>query len=234
MLPRDSRAVRSIAPTSGSVIATRGVRNRLLRALLRDARAIATEGAEVMHGVPQGGVLYTSEMPTTVAYFPERAVIAITFLRDDGRKIETATVGHEGMVGLPLILGATTQVGSAVVQISGDIARIPIPLLVRALDEHPRWRAVVLAYSHVVLADLIQTQSCIRTHSAEQRVRAGYSPLAIGSVGTSFRLRWIGCTMPCASAPRERRRSSGTGTGTGLIRYHRRSVTMVEPPTLER
>jgi CRP-like cAMP-binding protein len=234
VLPRDSRDVRSIASTRGSVIPTVRVRNRLLRALVRYAGTVVTDSTEIMHRAPEGSVLYAPDMPAAAAYFPERAVVAIVCVDDDGRKIETATVGNEGMVGLPLVLGATTQAGCAVVQISGDIARVPLPLLMQALDAYPRWRDAVLAYAHAVIADLVRTQSCIRRHSAEQRCARWLLATRdrLGRNVVPVEPDWVCDTLRVARA-----RSTSIFRQwqcAGLIRYHRRRVTIVERKMLER
>jgi CRP-like cAMP-binding protein len=216
------------------VIARPGVRNRLLRALVRYAGTVVTESTEIMHRAPEGSVLYSPEMPAAAAYFPERAVVAIVCVDEDGRQVETATVGNEGMVGLPLVLGATTQAGCAVVQISGDIARVPLPLLVQALDAYPRWRDVVLAYAHAVITDLVRTQSCVRRHSAAQRCARWLLATRdrLGRNVVPVEPDWVYDTL---RVPRARSMSIfREWHGAGLIRYHRRRVTIIERKMLER
>lgn len=216
------------------MIATAGVRNRLLRALLRYAGTVVTENAEIIHGAPEGSVLYAPEMPTAAAYFPESAVVAMVCVDETGRKSETGTVGNEGMVGLPLVLGATTQTACAVVQISGDIARIPLPPLVEALDAYPRWRATVLAYAHAVIADLVRTQGCIRRHSAEQRCARWLLATRdrLGRDVVPVEPDWL-----CDALRIARARTTSIFRkwhAAGLIRYHRRRVRIVERKLLQR
>ena len=216
------------------MIATLGVRNRLLRALLRDAGTVVTGSAEIMHRAPEGSMLYAPETPAAAAYFPERAVVAIVCVDHDGRAIETATVGNEGVVGLPLVLGASTLAGGAVVQISGDIARIPLPLVVQALDAYPRWRDAVLAYAHAVIADLVRTQMCIRRHSTEQRCARWLLATQdrLGRDVVPVEPDWVHDALRVARA-----RSTSIFRqwhGAGFIRYHRRWVTIIKRKMLER
>jgi CRP-like cAMP-binding protein len=204
-----------------------------LRALLEDTGDPVAGGVEMFRPAPEGSVLYGPGAPMTAAYFPERAVVALVFIDHDGRKIEIATVGNEGMVGLPLVLGATDQIGCAVVQISGDMARIPAPLLARALDAHARLRDVFLAYAHAFIADLIRTQHCVRRHTVEQRCarwllathdRVGRDVVPVKADWLNDALR---VSRPGLTSVLRR------WDGAGLIRYDRRRVTIVERTALE-
>jgi hypothetical protein len=54
-------------------------------------------------------VLYEPNEPIEYAYFFNNAVASLLNLMQDGQTIEAATVGKEGMIGVPLLLG-TTQI----------------------------------------------------------------------------------------------------------------------------
>jgi hypothetical protein len=74
-------------------------KNHLLRALpddafkrlLPDLKTIKTTAKQVFHKHGQ---------PVVQVYFPNGGVISVTAVLADGTMIETATVGHEGMVGI--------------------------------------------------------------------------------------------------------------------------------------
>src|SRR4051794_35749341 len=53
-------------------------------------------------------IVYEPHGPISHAYFPIGAVISLVTYMEDGTGVEVATVGREGMVGLPVILGAET------------------------------------------------------------------------------------------------------------------------------
>src|SRR5262249_27620694 len=50
-------------------------------------------------------------------YFPLSAVYSLVASVDERAQVEVATIGHEGMVGLPLFLGASTSPHAAFCQI---------------------------------------------------------------------------------------------------------------------
>ena len=58
-------------------------------------------------------VVYEDRKPFEYAYFPIDCVISMVAVLDGapGSMIEVATVGHEGMVGLPIFLGAPLTPG---------------------------------------------------------------------------------------------------------------------------
>src|SRR5689334_3044760 len=100
--------------------------NRLLAALPADARerfASHLELVELGLRVP----LLEQGRPIDYVYFPIDAVGSLLSEFDVGRPIEVATVGHEGMVGLPVFLNAaSTSAYMAFIQVAGRVWRMPV------------------------------------------------------------------------------------------------------------
>ena len=69
-------------------------------------------------------VLYEARSPIDYAYFPNRGVVSALTVMEDGRAIEVATIGDEGMVGLPLLVGAKTTANRLIVQVPGEALRM--------------------------------------------------------------------------------------------------------------
>src|SRR6202162_1348665 len=69
-------------------------------------------------------VLYEARSPIDYAYFPNRGVVSALTVMEDGRAIEVATIGDEGMVGLPLLIGAKTTTNRMIVQVPGEALRM--------------------------------------------------------------------------------------------------------------
>ena len=65
-------------------------------------------------------VLYEARSPIDYAYFLNRGVVSALTVMEDGRAIEVATIGDEGMVGLPLLVGAKTATNRMIVQVPGE------------------------------------------------------------------------------------------------------------------
>src|ERR1700676_5341298 len=68
--------------------------------------------------------LYEARSPMDYAYFPNRGVVSALTVMEDGRAIEVATIGDEGMVGLPLLVGAKTTANRMIIQVSGEALRL--------------------------------------------------------------------------------------------------------------
>src|SRR5690349_10054024 len=64
-------------------------------------------------------VVYEPGKPIRKVYFPINGVISLVDIMDDGVTVEVATVGREGVVGLPVFLGAKTIPTKAFAQVAG-------------------------------------------------------------------------------------------------------------------
>src|SRR4051795_9508479 len=70
--------------------------------------------------------LYREDEPIEHVYFPITGVLSLISQMEDGRGVEVATIGNEGMVGLPVFLQATlTSAHRAFSQMPGHALRMP-------------------------------------------------------------------------------------------------------------
>src|SRR5215218_2809251 len=103
---------------------TDGRTNRLLAALPADVyerlRAAMTP-VELRHAQ----LVYELGEPITQVYFPLTALVSLMIVLEDGKQVEMAAVGREGMAGLPVALGSATDGHLAQVQIPGEGLRMP-------------------------------------------------------------------------------------------------------------
>ena len=83
----------------------------------------------------RGQILQRAGDPTRFAYFPTSGLVSLLALTADGPTLELASVGHEGLVGLPIILPASRTCYQAVVQISGTARRLRADLLAAELAD---------------------------------------------------------------------------------------------------
>src|SRR5262245_66603677 len=98
--------------------------NRLLAALPAEASArLRPHLARVQLGLKD--VLHDPDASIQDVYFPLTAVGSLLSVEDDGRAVEVGTVGNEGMVGLPVFLGADRTPGLAFSQVPGGALRMP-------------------------------------------------------------------------------------------------------------
>src|ERR1700693_48345 len=74
--------------------------------------------------LPFKHVINEARSPIDYAYFPNRGVVSALTVMEDGRAIEVAPRGEEGMVGLPVIFGAKTTANRMIVQVPGEAMRM--------------------------------------------------------------------------------------------------------------
>jgi CRP-like cAMP-binding protein len=100
-------------------------RNRLLRALTPGAYAQLVSTMERV-SLSTGDVLYEPDEPISDAYFIQRGVASLVAPVDQSergweRTVEVGTIGNEGMVGLPLVLGSDREPVRAFIYTRGHI-----------------------------------------------------------------------------------------------------------------
>ena len=114
-------------------------------------------------------VLYEAQAPIDYAYFPNRGVVSALTVMEDGRAIEVATIGDEGMVGLPLLVGSTTSANRFIVQVPGEALRMPEAVLREHVSRDGPLRRLLVLYHTAFLAQISQAVACNGLHSVHQR-----------------------------------------------------------------
>jgi CRP-like cAMP-binding protein len=103
-------------------------------------------------------------------YFPESGVISLVTDLEDGEPIETGTIGNEGVVGLPAILGVAHSAGRVFCQIPGRALRLPAGVIAAERERGTHWFQALLKYVHFVTAMAAQSAACNRMHSVDARM----------------------------------------------------------------
>src|ERR1700690_3751829 len=97
-------------------------------------------------------VLYEARSPIDYAYFPNQGVVSALTVMEDGRAIEVATIGDEGMVGLPLLVGAKTNANRMIVQVPGEALRMTDDVLREEISRDSPLRRLLVLYHTAFLA----------------------------------------------------------------------------------
>ena len=105
-------------------------------------------------------VLYQARSPIDFAYFPNRGVVSALTVMEDGRAIEVATIGDEGMVGLPLLVGAKTTANRVIVQVPGEAMRMAEDVLREEVSRDSGLRRLLVLYHTAFLAQVSQAVAC--------------------------------------------------------------------------
>src|SRR5277367_142389 len=114
-------------------------------------------------------VLYEARWSIDYAYFPNRGVVSALTVMEDGRAIEVATIGDEGMVGLPLLVGARTTANRVIVQVPGEALRMAKDVLREEVSRDSPLRRLLVLYHTAFLAQVSLAVACNGLHSVHQR-----------------------------------------------------------------
>ena len=119
--------------------------------------------------LPLGTSLYEPYVPLEHVYFPEDGVASLLTQLDDGIETEVATVGREGMVGLPAFFGVESVPGRAIWQVSGKALMLPTKVLRRETRQGGALNDVLRLYAQGLFTQISQSASCNRRHEIVQR-----------------------------------------------------------------
>jgi CRP-like cAMP-binding protein len=119
--------------------------------------------------LPLGHVLYESGVPLGHVCFPTTAIVSLLYVLDNGASAEIAIVGHEGVVGTSVFLGAESTPSRAVVQSSGEGFRMKAQTI-KDEFKHPAVMHLLLRYTQALVTQMSQTAVCNRHHSLDQQL----------------------------------------------------------------
>jgi CRP-like cAMP-binding protein len=144
------------------------IKNRLLSALPSSEYERLLPYLEIV-SLPLKQIIYAPNEPIEYVYFPNSGIISLVNLTEDGGTVEAATVGNEGMVGIPVLLGADRMVGQAVTQIVGDALRMKADVFRREVTPATPLYNLLLRYTQALINLISQSVACNRLHSVEER-----------------------------------------------------------------
>ena len=142
--------------------------NKLLAALSRtDFQLLAPHLTTLQ--LAQGRVLYEAGNEVDEVYFPLSGMISLVVVMRDGKAIETATVGREGVVGGMSGLGLHTTWVRAIAQLPTFASRISSPQLRKVAGESKPIADLCVRYNEVLLEQARVTAACNALHNIEAR-----------------------------------------------------------------
>jgi CRP-like cAMP-binding protein len=144
--------------------------NGLLDRLPPETRAGLVDASRLVH-LPQRETLWRPGGRLEHVYFPSTGVVSLLAVTQDGASVEVATVGHEGMVGLPVFLGQRHRApGCAISQIPGDGFLVDAGRFETLVAGHRAFGDRLRRYTNAVLIHVTQGAICNRLHPVEQRL----------------------------------------------------------------
>ena len=178
-------------------------------------------------------VLYEPNEPIEYAYFINSGATSLLNLMQDGQTIEAATVGKEGMIGVPLLLGTTQIPLQVIVQIPGDGLRMKADVFKAQVSWGCPLHTLLLRYMQTLMNQISQTAACNRLHSVEgrccrwllmtqDRVESDSFPLTQEFLSFMLGVRRASVSEVAATLQK-----------SGLINYHRGQITIRDRKGLE-
>ena len=113
--------------------------------------------------------LYQADKKIEFVYFIETGVGSLVNTMANGQAAEVGTIGNEGFVGLPLVLGDDRAPTSVYVQVPGEGLRMKASLFKEELARSATMQVVMLRYVHALFNQVAQSAACNHFHPLEQR-----------------------------------------------------------------
>ena len=158
-------------------------------------------------------------------YFPISGVISLVTPLKSGNIVEVATIGNEGIVGVPLQAHGSLAV-RAISQVSGRTLQMEVQTFLEAFGADGPLRDRVLTYTAALFGQIAQSAACNRLHSTEERLsrwllmshdRAGQDEFGITH---EFLGQMLGARRATVST------SAAILQAADLISYHRGRLTI--------
>jgi len=206
--------------------------NRLLALLDEETSARIQPALEIARlGARQ--IVMHPDAPLSRGYFPLDGVVSLLAFDASGAGVEVGSVGHEGLLGLPIILGTVSMPLQGIVQLPGSAASLPADVLRAEHERGQTFHQVVDRYVAALLFQTSQSVACNRLHDLQQRTARWLLTMAdrYGSdempLTHDFLAMMLGTSRPKVSA------SLGALSRQGVIRNERGSVCILDRAAIE-
>jgi CRP-like cAMP-binding protein len=113
--------------------------------------------------------LYEALRPIEQVYFPIDGVASLVITTADGAGAEVGTIGNEGLVGLPIVLGDREAPSSVYVQVPGTALKIDAKVFHGELERSSTLNLIMLRYVHAFFNQVAQSAACAHLHKVEPR-----------------------------------------------------------------
>lgn len=170
LLPAARRARELAGLAAGATPASEAsVANQLLAALPHAEYQQLHRGLERVT-LKSRAVLHEPGAPILEVYFPIDCVVCLMASVETGQVLEVGLVGHEGMVGISLVLGVEISSVRALVQAGGAAMRMKAARFQKALSCCLPLQRALYRYAYAKLALARQSAACSRFHALEARL----------------------------------------------------------------
>jgi CRP-like cAMP-binding protein len=207
--------------------------NRLLASLPSDVYSALTPHLKIVE-LKFGDVLAEAGSEIRQVYFPYAGVISLVVELKVGSMIETAMVGHDGVVNAAPALDGKVSLNKGIVQLSGSAGVMEVDRLRRLADELKPFRSLLIRHEQVLFAQSQQSAACNASHTVEARMCrwllhmrdfAGSDDLMLTQ---EFLAQMLGVTRPSVSIVASPLQQAG------LIKYSRGRIQVLDVKGLKK
>ena len=207
--------------------------NRLLASLPSDVYSALTPHLKIVE-LKFGDVLAEAGSEIRQVYFPYAGVISLVVELKVGSMIETAMVGHDGVVNAAPALDGKVSLNKGIVQLSGSAGVMEVDRLRRLADELKPFRSLLIRHEQVLFAQSQQSAACNASHTVEARMCrwllhmrdfAGSDDLTLTQ---EFLAQMLGVTRPSVSIVASPLQQAG------LIKYSRGRIQVLDVKGLKK
>ena len=207
--------------------------NRLLASLPSGVYSALTPHLKIVE-LKFGDVVAEAGSAIRQVYFPYSGVISLVVELDVGSMIETAMVGHDGVLNAAPALDGKVSLNKGIVQMAGSAGTIEVSRLRQLANEFEPLRALLIRHEQVLFAQSQQSAACNASHTVEARMCrwllhmrdfAGSDDLMLTQ---EFLAQMLGVRRPSVSivaSPLQR---------AGLIKYSRGRIRVLDVKGLKK
>ena len=146
-----------------------GTKNLVLKSISSNEYELISPYLEYVE-LPHHAILHEAGERIEYVYLLDEGLASLVVLTADGRSVEVAIVGREGVVGTPLAVGLRRGPYRSIMQISGKGLRIKAEIFEEKMGQAPQLRLVMNRYVLVQGLQIAQIAACNRLHEIEQRL----------------------------------------------------------------
>ena len=206
--------------------------NKLLSTLPRDQFDLLAPHLTTV-SLSQGEMLVGAGEEFDHVYFPHSGMLSLLAVLRDGKAIETATVGREGVVGAMAGFGLYRSLVRVIVQLPMAVSKISATKFRKATANSAAIRVMCIQYNEVLLSQARITAACNAMHVVEARFCRWLLQSADRAASDTLTL-----TQELIAEMLGVRRTSVTEVATkiqdtGAIHYSRGVIKILDRPALE-
>lgn len=201
--------------------------NGLLAALPRASRKLLLAKTQLI-SLSVKDILYHPGDPITSVYFPLTCVISMMMEMKNGATVEIATVGNEGVLGIPAFLGIDVAIARGITQVSGEARRMSVKDFKEAAKSDELFDTILRRYTHALLMQIALSGGCNSLHSVQERyarwllMMHGRSNVDVFAFTQEFLSRMLGVSRARVNIV------TGALEKAGRIKHSRNQITVLD------